>query len=90
MKYRCKPIEVTAYEIVEIPKSIIERSPNGKREIAVKLDNGDVREVFDYMTSRMLPEIGDYWVEAPNPDGSIYHYLNPKAVFESKYEAINV
>lgn len=87
-KYICKPIEVEAFQITEIVKCELERKLGGKRDITVKLENGEVREVPGDMTSRMIPKVGDYWVHTYNPD--VYEYLNPQHVFEAKYSKKSV
>lgn len=78
-KYTANPIEVDAWEIGDV-------SPvDSKGNIYVKLINGEQsKEIAASMTSRMFPSIGDYLVRTP--DG--YEYLNPKAVFLSKYTII--
>jgi len=87
-RYVCNPIEVDAYQITEVVKCEVDRTPGGKREITVKLDNGEIREIPEGMTSRMIPKEGDYLVNTHNPDE--YHYLNPQHVFESKYTKVEV
>ena len=82
-KYVCNPIEVDAFQITEIIKCEIERTPNGKRKIIVKLDNDEVYECEEGKTSRMIPKVGDYLVRTHKPDE--YEYLNPQHVFEAKY-----
>lgn len=81
MKYQAKPITVDAYKISRIGESW----PNGNLQLFLERRNGPeiIKEALPDMMSRMRPIEGDYWVIAP--DG--YEYLNPKAVFESKYEA---
>lgn len=77
MQYRAKPVIVTAFEITEIR----ERYPNG--QVAMTLSNGDQVEALPDMTARMSPQVNDYWVI--QADG--YTYLNPKKVFEAKYDS---
>lgn len=86
-RYVCNPIEVDAFQIVEVLKCNIERCPDWKREVIVKLENGDVYDCDPSKTSRMIPQIGDYLVRTHNPDE--YEYLNPKHVFEAKYTRIS-
>lgn len=76
-KYIAKPVEVDAFviEIVGEPDEV-----TGKR----MLDCSDGRRLFATpdMMSRMTPKPGDYFVI--QSDG--YPYLNPKDVFERKYQ----
>jgi hypothetical protein len=79
MKYIANPVEVDAYRIIFIGDS-------DKTGIPVVLDYGEGQENHSVyatpeMTSRMKPNVGDYWVV--QSDG--YTYLNPKDVFERKY-----
>lgn len=75
MKYTANPIEVNAYKIV----SVGEAADDGT--LALALENGENVTATAEMMARFTPGEGDYWVI--QPDG--YTYLNPAAVFESKY-----
>jgi hypothetical protein len=77
MKYRARPVIVTAYKIL----SVGDREDGG---INCALDNGTNAIATQQMTARMAPAANDYWVV--QEDG--YTYLNPKDVFERKYEPI--
>ena len=78
MKYQAKPVIVDANTITDVhPKQ-----ENG--DIEIKLDNGVTVTVTPAMTARYEPEVGAYYVV--QEDG--YAYLNPKEVFERKYEAV--
>lgn len=76
MKYKAKPFFVEAFVIV--------RTNVTKEGVVCKLD--DYREVVatPEMTARMHPRVGDFWVV--QDDG--YVYLNPRHVFERKYELV--
>lgn len=76
MKYIAKPVEVEAHEIVDVGGML----PDGSRHVA--LSNGDNATATVEMMSRYVPVPGDYWVI--QSDG--YTYLNPKEVFERKYQ----
>jgi hypothetical protein len=77
--YKGKPIIVHASKITDIG----EFTSDGYLD--VELEGGAVREATPEMLARMTPVVGDYWVIALQ-DGGNYEYLNPKAVFENKYE----
>lgn len=79
--YRGKPITVHASEITAVG----EAGADGSRSIT--LTGGGVKIAAAGMMSRMVPVEGDYWVMVPQDDG-FYEYLNPKAVFEAKYDLI--
>lgn len=79
--YKGKPIIVHASEI----KAVGEPESDGSRVIT--LTGGGEKIAASGMMSRMIPTIGDYWVMVPQDDG-FYEYLNPKAVFEAKYDMI--
>ena len=88
MKYQSKSYQCEAFKIVSVsPEYHIEGKPN-EITVDITLDNGECRTLEPGQISRMIPEPGDYYVIATNPDGSKYPYLNPKAVFESKYEPV--
>lgn len=78
-RYKGKPVIVHASEITGT--GIL--TSDGYLEVT--LAGGAVREATPEMLARMTPVVGDYWVIAPQ-DGVNYEYLNPKAVFEHKYE----
>lgn len=78
-KYRSRPIEINAYEIVGVAK---DKNADGSLNIA--LSNGNNAMANAGMLARITPVVGDYWVV--QPDG--YVYLNPKDVFLRKYEPI--
>lgn len=50
----------------------------------VMLEDGVERPITAEQTARMFPVVGDYLVR--QPDG--YEYLNPKDVFEGKFEEV--
>lgn len=77
MKYRAKPIIVEAFKITGVGAS-------GQKGIPCTLENGQSVYASPGMIARMTPQPGDYWVI--QSDG--YIYLNPKAVFETKYEVV--
>lgn len=77
MRYRAKPVEVEAHKIAKV-------GTTGAEGLRLYLDNEMWVTATPAMLSRMNPAEGDYWVI--QPDG--YIYLNPKAVFERKYEPI--
>lgn len=79
MKYRANPVIVKALKIEHVerikdPAALVEY-------FGLLLEGGEQFKTTPEMTSRMVPQIGDYvvWQE----DG--YVYLNPKDVFERKY-----
>ncbi len=76
MKYEAKPVIVDAYIIVGV--GCIQR--DGSLHCA--LQNGENAVATKEMISRFIPDAGDYWVV--QADG--YAYLNPKDVFERKYQ----
>lgn len=78
-KYRARPVEVEAHEIVSVAS---ERNPDGS--LCVAISNGVNVLASAEMLARITPSVGDYWVV--QSDG--YVYLNPKEVFERKYERI--
>lgn len=88
MKYRARPIEVQAYEIEAVRAAGTEAAPGHMAEMILV---GFGRFLADgRMTTRHWPQPGDYLVLAPQPDGSVYPYLNPRDVFESKYEMVDM
>lgn len=73
---------VKAAKIVEIVSSEIERTPNGKREMHVRLEGCEnVRVLRGDILARYLPVVGDYLVEYE--DG--YRSISPKKAFEEGY-----
>lgn len=78
--YRGRPIVVHAAEITAVGDLESDGS------LVVTLTGGGTKTASPEMISRFVPSIGDYWVIVPQ-DGGNYEYLNPKAVFEGKYEA---
>jgi hypothetical protein len=77
MKYRANPIEVDAFPILEVGPALTQ----GRRLV---LSTGEIVQANTGMLARYVPQPGDYWVT--QDDG--YSYLNPKAVFERKYGAV--
>ncbi len=78
MQYQAKPVVVTAFKITAVK----EKTLSGAQYL--KLENGEDVFATAPMLARLTPKVGDYFVT--QPDG--YQYLNPKDVFESKYEAV--
>lgn len=79
MKYKTKPVIVTAYRIVDFGTV-----PAANGGIFAQVDDGESRSIAELtpeMMARYTPVVGDYLVK--QDDG--YLYLNPKAVFERKY-----
>lgn len=74
--YVYKPIEVEAYRIDRV-RTICQHA-----EYEVTLENGETKIVDKGMVARYCPIPGDYYVI--QQDG--YVYINPKAVFENKFE----
>ena len=79
--YRGTPFVVHASKITAVG----EPEADGSRVIT--LTGGGTKIAAPDMMSRMVPVEGDYWVIVPQDDG-FYEYLNPKAVFEAKYELL--
>jgi hypothetical protein len=78
MRFRARPVIVEAFKIKQIVASVAGGS------LRLVLENGDTVAATPAMTSRLTPLPGDYWVV--QSDG--YSYLNPKDVFERKYQPI--
>jgi len=81
MKYRAKPVIVDAYKITAVVPSTLQGA------YKLTLDDGETAaqvEATPEMTARFTPKLGDYWIV--QSDG--YTYLNPKDVFERKYEPL--
>lgn len=76
MKYVARPVEVVAFRIVSVGP------PNETSSRSVATDDGMNRTADAGMLARYIPVPGDYWVI--QEDG--YEYLNPREVFERKYE----
>lgn len=81
-----------ALRIVEVQRvdSIVAGEPS---HFTVGLEDGKDCQCTTAMTARMEPRIGDYLVRVPQPGPEadsvvFYEYLNPKAVFEAKYDPV--
>lgn len=79
--YAAKPIVVHAAEITGVGEVDV------GGDITLTFADGSTKIATPQMTSRMMPSLGDYWVIVPQGDG-VYEYLNPKDVFEGKYEPV--
>lgn len=79
MKYVANPVEVDAFEILQV-----KLSPTVEHGFLLHLDNGNQATATAEMCARMLPAVGDFLVI--QSDG--YVYLNPRAVFLRKYRLI--
>ena len=79
-KYQANPVIVDAWKITKVGA----RLPG--IGIQVVLETGSVITADDGMIARMTPAVGDYWVI--QSDG--YTYINPKDVFERKYEPVEL
>lgn len=77
-KYKYKPVEVEGFVITKV-RCICQNA-----EYEITLENGEMKFVGQKMTARMIPVKGDYFVI----QGDGYEYLNPKVVFEKKFEEI--
>jgi hypothetical protein len=80
-KYVYKPVEVEGYKIVEVTTMTVGGRIN---KAHIVLDNGMELTCDEGMVARYSPVVGDYLVT--QPDG--YQYLNPKAVFEGKFQEV--
>jgi hypothetical protein len=80
-----KPVLVTAARIVGIT-DVTSESAGGQwsPDLLLRLESGGDFEADSSMTARYVPVPGDYVVT--QEDG--YTYLNPKDVFERKYEPL--
>lgn len=76
--YVANPVQVEAFAIVSVS------ALQGEGSMNLALDNGENVVASKEMLARYIPVAGDYWVV--QTDG--YVYLNPKEVFERKYQAI--
>lgn len=81
MKYQAKPVIVDAFGIARV-----EEMPAADPPLARQfwLEDGRERTATPGMLARYIPVPGDYYVV--QEDG--YQYLNPKDVFERKYELV--
>jgi hypothetical protein len=101
MKYRAKPVEVNAYRIQAVGDltpcrecelgNVAPHPEDSARLLVIQTPNErgyeettDVTATHE-MLARYTPVPGDYWVV--QADG--YVYLNPKDVFERKYEPMD-
>jgi hypothetical protein len=76
--YQANPIQVQAVEIVGIGTA------DNDGNLPLALSDGTDFTATPVMLSRIEPVVGDYVVT--QADG--YVYLNPKAVFETKYSPV--
>jgi hypothetical protein len=81
-KYEYKIRRVEGFRIVDIQHMHEDHVPG--RPCKVKVDSGKWIECDSAMTARYYPQVDDYVVI--QPDG--YIYLNPKKVFEDKFEKV--
>ena len=87
-KYQYKVRQIEGFEIIDIQHGYADHVPG--RACRVKVAEDDVIcgdgwvECNEAMTARFYPSVGDYVVL--QPDG--YVYLNPKKVFEEKFEKV--
>lgn len=94
MMYVAKPVKVEAWRICQVnPLGFnweIGRHETGLCEpgqpALIHLDDNSARHIDGKMTARYFPKPGDYLVK--QEDG--YVYINPKDVFERKYEPLVV
>lgn len=85
MRYIAKPVEVEAHRIAKVSgraSAPIPATQNTQTDLVCWLENGEPFRPTVGQIARMLPKAGDYVVT--QADG--YVYLNPKEVFERKYE----
>lgn len=81
--FQAKPVLVTAYVI----HRVAERKPEGlPLYFKTKIPNQEMLLATPEMLARYTPSPGDYIVI--QEDG--YTYLNPKEVFERKYEPVEL
>jgi hypothetical protein len=80
--YTTLPRLVMAAVIIAVHAAGSESAPGFMADLT--LDDGSKFSADGAMTIRHWPEPGDYLVATENPDGSTYHYLERKAVFEEK------
>jgi hypothetical protein len=85
-KYVAKPVVVDAFKIKYVRQYADPQGLGAMFDLTIGDDGPDTVNrmvtATPAMTSRMVPQVGDYWVI--QPDG--YIYLNPKDVFENKYD----
>lgn len=79
--YKARPIVAAAGAITHVDQ------PGSDGSVAVTLEDGSIKSASPAMLARIQPQVGDYWVIQEQEDG-IYEYLNPKDVFERKYELV--
>lgn len=82
MKYVAKPVIVDAVRIVRVLAALPCGHVGLKVEEAASLDGLGFVLATPEMLARMTPAEGDYVVTQANG----YVYLNPREVFERKYE----
>lgn len=78
-EYQGLPIMVHAAQIASVGQ------PDAEGNVPIIFGDESDKIASPGMMSRMSPHVGDYWVITNHSDG-VYEYLNPKAVFESKYK----
>lgn len=78
--YRARPNIVNGFRITHISDHLIGHH-------VITLDTGEVRTLTFAETARMKPAVGDYLVRTIVPD--VYEYINPKNVFETKYDLVD-
>lgn len=79
--FKAKPVIVHASEISHVG------STESDGSVSITLSGGGTKIATAEMLSRIVPQVGDYWIMVPQDNGT-YEYLNPKAVFESKYDLV--
>lgn len=85
-KYQYKVRQVEGHQIIDVEHLHADHVP-GRPCVVTVGRNGDIHgaiECDSAMTARFYPSVGDYVVI--QPDG--YVYLNPKKVFEDKFEKV--
>lgn len=87
-----RPNIVRAAGIVSVSPEVDEY---GQRLIVIEGYEGIVTYTLSAeQQARMVPVLGDYLVFAPQPTDSdpkaTYDYLNPKAIFEAKYDEVGL
>lgn len=78
--FRAKPVHVYGDKIVKVEHHLL-------GHYIITLESGVVRQLSHAECARMTPAEGDYLVRTILPN--VYEYLNPKNVFETKYEAVD-
>lgn len=91
MKYEANPVIVDAFVITHVDRTklyanigMTDADQGGQPCASCICEDGKIRLAGPEMVARYFPSPGDYWVI--QEDG--YEYLNPKAVFERKYHAL--